>query len=205
MFTECAENVPKSNPLVRTTVQFVRNVVRNPIPLPVTVCISTQVRHYVRSQYEAGTLFDWSKVLGRLSEQLQGEIANSIQQKWLYSKLQGNRCFQGASTEAVVAIAEAIEPRSFGQKESLIQPGDPASFMFLIQRGIILCEGKFIRAGWLLTVGCQCWLSVGCKGASPDRICYTLPSTKLKRLLRKAIPWYLQPESVEGAPLHEGI
>merc|ERR1711871_1872997 len=68
-----------------------------------------RLRHFFRTQYEAGALDDWSLVLNKMSKQLKDEIAAHLQKQWIA----GCVYFRDAPTEALAAVAGAIVTRSF--------------------------------------------------------------------------------------------
>jgi len=112
--------------------------------LPATLCY--KLRHYFRSRYQQGALFDWSVVLTRLSAQLREEVASCMQSQWLT----GNAYFRDASSEQLASIASSIVQRSFVKGESLIAPMDLPNNLFIVRQGLVISEGQVLGSGRLL-------------------------------------------------------
>lgn len=112
--------------------------------LPPAICY--KLRHFVRSRYEQGALFDWSTILNRLSPQLKEEVAS-----FMYgADQQTNVYFRDSSAEELASIASTVIQRSFAKGESLIVPYEKPNSLFTICDGLVLFEGQIHGKGKLL-------------------------------------------------------
>lgn len=112
--------------------------------LPPALCF--KLRNYFRSRYQQGSLFDWSVVISRLSEQLKEEVASCMQSAWL----RGNDYFKDATSEQLAAVASIVVQRSFVKGESLISLQDEPDTLFVVRQGLVMSEGQLLGVGRLV-------------------------------------------------------
>ena len=90
-----------------------------------------QSRHVHRGQRRKG-------VLAHMSPQLQGEVALTINRRWI----SGIRFLQGAETELVIQVACSLQPAVF-------TPGEQATpgHLYVIHKGVSLYCGRLLTSG----------------------------------------------------------
>jgi len=104
--------------------------------LPPALCY--KLRHFVRKQYQQGSLFDWSAVLDKLSPQLRMEVAMNLRAQYIVS----NNYFKDCTNEELAGLASVVQQKPYAIGEALITQGDAPTQLFIIQRGMVVCQGK---------------------------------------------------------------
>jgi len=112
--------------------------------LPDQLCY--RLRHFVRNQYAQGSLFEWSAVLEKLSPSLREEVAISM---WA-GRIDSNSFFNGSHSSELAALASIVVQRVYGAGEPLVSLKEKPETMYIIQKGLVSCEGKIVGPGQLV-------------------------------------------------------